>query len=149
MNSSFIFTLVLLVGVAVQPIHRTQAKNSGEEPAVRLTVETYLHGLKFNDVESLRKVFHPDAKLLFGRKNGELGALTQEQWYKGFAASAGKEEKGELRIAAMDITGTAAEVKVVEIYETSIYTDYISLLKLADGWKIVNKIFVTEKRAAQ
>ena len=39
-------------------------------------------------------------------------------------------------------------MKVVEIYEDSTYTDYISLLKLADGWKIVNKIFVVEKRAA-
>ena len=148
MNSSLVFTLVLLVGLTIQPMHRVPGQNSSEEPAVRLTVETYLHGLKFNDVESFKKVFHPDAQLLFGRKTGELGALTQEQWYKGFAASAGKEEKGELRIAAMDITGTAAEVKVVEIYETSIYTDYISLLKLADGWKIVNKTFVMEKRAA-
>ena len=39
-------------------------------------------------------------------------------------------------------------MKVVEIYEESTYTDYISLLRLADGWEIVNKIFVVEKRAA-
>ena len=148
MNHRFVFALVLLVCAAIQPVPRIEAQASGEEAAVRQTVETYLHGLKFNDVESFKKAFHPDAKLFFAKKNGELGALTQEQWYKGFAASAGKEEKGELRIAAVDITGTAAEVKVVEIYESSTYTDYISLLKLAEGWKIVNKIFVAEKRAA-
>jgi len=39
-------------------------------------------------------------------------------------------------------------VKVVEIYEDSTHTDHISLLKLADGWKIVSKIFVVEKGAA-
>ncbi len=87
--------------------------------------------------------------MFFVRKNDELGQLTQEQWYKGFEKSSGKEEKGDLQIASVDVTGKAASVKVVEIYEGSMYTDYISLLKLADGWKIVNKIFVVEKRAAQ
>ena len=115
---------------------------------VRQTVETCLHGLKFNDIESLKRAFHPEAKLLFVRKNGELGQLTQEQWYKGFEKNAGKEEKGDLQIVSVDVTGKAAPVKVVEIYDDSTYTDYISLLKLADGWKIVNKIFVVEKGAA-
>jgi len=78
----------------------------------------------------------------------KLGQLTQEQWYKGFEKSAKKEEKGDLQIRSVDVTGKAASVKVVEIYEESTYTDYISLLRLADGWKTVNKIFVVEKRAA-
>jgi hypothetical protein len=68
--------------------------------------------------------------LFFVRKNEELGQLAQEQWYKGFEKSAGKEEKGDLQMASVDITGKAASVK------------------LADGWKIVNKIFVAEKLAA-
>ncbi len=38
---------------------------------VRQTVETCLHGLKFNDIESLKRAFHPEAKLFFVRKNGE------------------------------------------------------------------------------
>jgi hypothetical protein len=59
-----------------------------------------------------------------------------------------EEEKGDLQIRSVDVTGKAASVKVVEIYEQSTYTDYISLLRLADGGKIVNKIFVVEKRAA-
>jgi len=119
-----------------------------DEASVRATVETYLHGLKFNDVESFKKAFNPEAKLFFVRKNGELGQLTQEQWYKGFAAIAGKEEHGELRIAAVDITGKAASVKVIETYPDSTYTDYVSLLKLSNEWKIVNKVFTFEKRAS-
>ena len=126
----------------------TRAQVRTEESAVRLAVEAYLHGLKFNDVESFKKVFYPEAKLFFVRKNGELGELSQEQWHKGFAANAGKEEKGDLQIAAVDITDKAACVKVVENYEDATYADYISLLRLADGWKIVNKIFVVEKRAS-
>ena len=74
-------------------------------------------------------------KLFFVRNNGELGQLTQEQRDQGFEKSAGKEEKGGRQIRSVDVTGKAASVKVVEIYEESTYTDYISLLKLADGWK--------------
>ena len=91
-----------------------------------------------------KKAFYPDAKLFFVKRDGQLGQLTQDQWYKGFAASAGQEEKGDLKITAVDITGNAAAVKVVEVYPNSKYTDYLSLLKFDGGWKIVNKIYVAE-----
>ena len=70
------------------------AEQRTDEALVRQTVETYLHGLKFNDVPSFKKTFYPEAKLFFVKKDGTLGQLTQEQWYKGFAASAGKQEEG-------------------------------------------------------
>ncbi len=68
------------------------------------------------------------------------------QWYEGFKGSAGKEEQGELQIAALDVTGTVASVKVEEDYPTSHYTDYVSLLKLNGEWKIVNKVFYARKK---
>jgi len=118
-------------------------KNNSDEQDVRETVQHCLNGLKHNDVESLKRAFYPEAKLFFVKKD-QLGQLTQDQWYKGFAASAGQEEKGDLQITAVDITGNAASVKVVEVYEKTKYTDYLSLLKFAGGWKIVNKIYVAE-----
>ena len=118
-------------------------KNNSDEQDVRETVQHYLNGLKHNDVESLKRAFYPEAKQFFVKKD-QLGQLTQDQWYKGFAASAGQEEKGDLQITAVDITGNAASVKVVEVYEKTKYTDYLSLLKFAGGWKIVNKIYVAE-----
>jgi|SRR5882724_11927761 len=121
-------------------------KSSGEDVAVRSVVESYLHGLKFNDVESLKKAFWPDAKLFFVKWDGTLGQLTQEQWYKGFEGSAGKEEKGDLRITAVDITDNAASVKVQEDYPTSIYFDYLSLLRLNGEWRIVNKIYTSQRK---
>jgi len=112
-----------------------------DEAGVRETVANYLHGLKFNDVESLKKAFLPEAMLYFVKKNGELGQLTQAQWYEGFKASAGKEEEGDLSVASVDVSGNAASAKVEEDYPKSHYTDYVSLLKVNGEWKIVNKIF--------
>jgi len=136
--TSLAVTLVLAVGA--------QAQKQSEDALVRQAVEAYLHGLKFNDVTSLKKAFYPEAKLFFVKRDGTLGQLTQEQWYKGFEASAGKEEKGDLKIVSVDITGNAASVKVREEYPNSIYTDYVSLLKLGGEWKIVNKVYVAEAK---
>lgn len=135
-------TMFVMIAFAVSAF----ATAPTEETSVRQTVEMYLHGLKFNDVDSLKKAFLPEAKLYFVKKDGQLGQLTQEQWYKGFAANAGQEEKGELKIIALDLTGNAASVKVREEYPKSIYTDYITLLKLKGEWKIVNKVYVTERK---
>ena len=132
-----IIPLLLLasLGLAQAPLP------ASDEAMVRDTIGNYLHGLKFNDVDSLKKAFLPDAKLYFIKKNGSLGQLSQAEWYAGFKASAGKEEEGDLSIALVDITGNAAAVKVEEDYPKSHYTDYVSLLKINGEWKIVNKIF--------
>ncbi|HVF68746.1 MAG TPA: nuclear transport factor 2 family protein [Pyrinomonadaceae bacterium] len=122
------------------------AKPEAEEAAVRRAVESYLHGLKFNDVASLKKAFWPEAKLFFVKKDGQLGQLTQSQWYEGFAASAGKEEKGDLKITDVDVTGDAASVKVYEDYPGSVYIDYLSLLKFDGEWRIVNKIYTSRQK---
>lgn len=117
-----------------------------DEAAVRTVVETYLHGLKFNDIADLKRAFWTDAKLFFTKRDGTLGQLTQPEWYAGFAASAGKEEKGDLRITALEVTHDVASVKVVEDYGPTRYTDYLSLIRLQGRWQIVNKIYTVEKR---
>ena len=141
----FFLTTVLLLTAGASAFGQT-TKPDAEEAAVRQAVESYLHGLKFNDVESLKKAFWPEAKLFFVKNDGQLGQLTQSQWYEGFAASAGKEEKGDLKITDVDITGNAASVKVEEDYPGSVYIDYLSLLKFNGEWKIVNKIYTSRQK---
>lgn len=119
---------------------------TADESAVRTVVESYLHGLKFNDVPSLRKAFWPEARLFFAKRDGTLGQLTQEAWYAGFAQSAGKEEEGTLQIVSVEVTRDIATVKVVEDYPGSRYTDYLSLLRFDGSWKIVNKVYTAERR---
>jgi putative lumazine-binding protein len=135
------FGIVLACTAAVRA-----AEPPADATAVRGTVESYLHGLKFNDVGSLRKAFDPEARLDFRKKDGTLGQGTQEQWYESLSKNAGREESGDLRIAALDVTRSAAAVKVIEVYPGSTDTDYLDLLELGDEWKIVSEIDVAEKR---
>lgn len=137
-------TALLALSLAAAPLAAQSI--SPDTTQVRTVVETYLHGLKFNDVPSFRRAFWPDAKLFFVRRDGQLGQLGQEDWYAGFAKTAGQEEKGDLRIAALEVTRDVASVKVVEDYPGSRYTDYLSLVRFNGEWRIVNKIFTAEKR---
>ncbi len=114
--------------------------------AIAGVIAGYLHGLKFNDTLSLQKAFWPAAKLFWVRRDGTLGELTQAQWYAGFRGHAGEEEAGTLRATAILQTRDAASATIVEDYPTSRYTDYVSLLRIAGRWWIVNKIYTVEAR---
>ncbi|HTS89901.1 MAG TPA: nuclear transport factor 2 family protein [Gemmatimonadales bacterium] len=139
-------TLLLVLPLIASTPARGQSTPSPTEDSVRAVVQTYLHGLKFNDVPSLQAAFWPEARLYFVRRDGQLGQLTQEQWYAGLARSAGKEEEGDLRIAALEVTRDIAWAKVIEEYPASRYVDYVSLLRIGGRWLIVNKVFTSERK---
>jgi hypothetical protein len=142
-----IVRLALAVSLALPVAGSAQAAKPAttDTAAVRAVVGRYLHGLKFNDVAALKEAFWPQAKLYWVKGDGTQGELSQDDWYKGFAANAGKEEKGDLKISAMDVTGDIASVKVVETYPGSVYIDYLNLLKVGGKWRIVNKVYTSRK----
>ncbi|MEO8294662.1 MAG: nuclear transport factor 2 family protein [Gemmatimonadota bacterium] len=140
-----LFAIAAAVCLPAASSAQTSAPANGSAE-VREVVGRYLHGLKFNNVNDLKEAFWPEAKLYFTKRDGSLGQLSQEQWYRGFEGSAGKEEQGDLRIADMEVTGDIAMVKVVEDYATSRYVDYISLVKFGGRWWIVNKVYNASAR---
>lgn len=135
---------LLVAGIALShaPVLRAQATPSGEAQ-VRAVVERYLHGLKFNNTKDFEAAFWPDARLMFVKKDGSIGQLTQQEWYKMFAGVEGKEEQGTLKILSVDVTDNAASVKVIETYPKSVYVDYLNLLHIGGEWRIVNKIYTS------
>ena len=59
---------------------------------------------------------------------------------------ASKQSIGEGRTHSVEITGNAGSAKIVLEYPTVTFTDYMSLLKVGDEWKIVNKVFYAEPK---
>ena len=136
-----LFLAAVLPGSA--PVLQAQATPSPAEAQVRAVVERYLHGLKFNNPKDFEAAFWPEARLMFIKKDGSIGQLTQQEWYKMFAGAEGKEEQGTLKILAVDVTDNAASVKVIETYPKSVYVDYLNLLHINGEWRIVNKIYTS------
>ena len=137
--------VVALVALLVVPM-AALAQGPSEEAAIKALVQTaYVDGLQnLGDLEKTKAGFHPDFVLL-GLRDGALTRLPIAEWI----ASAGK-RKAEgakpplttCRFLTVDVTGSAASVKL-ELHQNDkrIFTDYLSLYKFPDGWKIVGKIY--------
>ena len=146
----FVFGCALLSAaylVAMLPAF-AQNSSSADEAGVRACIENYFRGHSTGVGEHFRRAFHPDAKLFFIRE-GQVTQWTLEE-YAGRASGkpAPDESQRQRRIESIDITGNAAMAKIVLDYPTVTFTDYMSLLKIGDEWKIVNKTFHANPKQA-
>ncbi len=121
-----------------------------DEAAIRAVVlSAYRDGLcNIGDSELVKKGFHPEFRLL-GIRDNALTILPIADWIKRTEEkkAAGKFPPPVLvamEFPLIDITGVAAIVKVKFLVgEKHVYTDYLSLLRFAEGWKIVSKIYTS------
>lgn len=112
-----------------------------EEAAVRAALDHYLAGHATGDPAEYRQAFDDEAKL-FWIRDGKLMQRTDDEYIAGATGKPAPDEAQRRRwIESVNVTGTAATAKVVLDYPTVVMTDYMSLLKTPQGWKIVNKIF--------
>jgi hypothetical protein len=144
MMRTMIVALTLTTLLSAPLVARAQAP-SDESAIKQLVQQAYVDGLlNLGDLDKTRSGFHPDFVLL-GLRNGQLTRFPIADWI----ASAEKQKSAgqnppptTIRNISIDITGTAAAVKI-ELNRAGklIYTDYLSLYKFNDGWKVVGKIY--------
>jgi len=132
----FIIPAIFLAAVSAQD---TEADKAAIQEVV---IGGYIQPAFVNgDIEAMTKAFHPQFNMLILREN-ILIKYPLKEWLKNI-------EKREFPsdnvvvydILNMDITGNAAAVKVEIVVPEKKYTDYLSLYKFKDGWKIVSKIY--------
>ncbi|MEO8029023.1 MAG: nuclear transport factor 2 family protein [Bryobacteraceae bacterium] len=103
-------------------------------------VNYYVEG----DLAGQRQVFLPSANLYFPNDKGELQILPSPEFLDRVAKSTGP--KAKRKLISLDVVGRLANAKIsAPGANGATVTDYLSLLKLADGWKIVAKTFSVEK----
>lgn len=136
-------TLILL-GMAVIASNPNNTDESAVKEAINKAYVEALYNL--NDIQNIDDGFHPEFKLL-GLRQGELTKYTIDRWkkaieYKAQCCPDGPEVKTEARFPMIDITGDAAVAKV-QLYREGhlVFSEYISLYRFEDGWKIVSNIF--------
>jgi hypothetical protein len=116
--------------------------------AIEVVVRTYLDGLYEGDGAKITQAFHPVAHLYSVAKDGTVADLPRATWLEWMAARQKPSEMGfqrEDRVLAIDMAGEdAACVKVNCCIPPRYFTDYLLLLKTAEGWKIVSKSFHTD-----
>jgi hypothetical protein len=116
---------------------------------IERAVWTYLDGLYEGDTAKLASAFHPRANL-YWEEGGEHREIDQKSWYERVSNRPSPRSKGDPRhdaVITIDLAGpSTAFVKVRCAIPPRFFTDYLTLLKLSDGWKIVTKTYHTELR---
>ncbi len=116
---------------------------AGEEedrPAIAETVQKFFSGVSNYDVNVLKQAFHPDARIFYTTRSGELKQLTQYMWYDRIKRPT-KPPVRNNEIVSIDIAGNTAMVKTLSTFSDFRFTYYLSLMKLYGQWLIVHSVY--------
>ncbi len=114
--------------------------------AIERIVEDYFLGMYEGDVDRLKRIFHEQC-WLFGERKGDKREFPVQTFFDYVAGAPNPKEQGEafdMRIVSVSRTGSVAVVEVEDLYQGGHFTDYLTLMETADGWRIVNKAFFAE-----
>jgi hypothetical protein len=148
----FRFLLPVALGAALTTAG--VASRYPDETAIKQTIQYYFDGGRMGDSVTLRKAFHPDARMLFVRDSA-LTAIPIGEYITRVGQNPpkpGAVDSTKRRIVNVDIAGDAAVAKLELERPDMLVTDYMSLLRIDGKWVIVNKIFsrtMVKKQAAR
>ncbi len=118
------------------------AQNASQDEAARVPLEAYIQGHRTGDASFMEKAFHPTARMTYMSDSGMVTVPITE--YIARMRSAGVRATPDTfarKIAVLDVVGTAGVGRIDMTLGTGTISDYMTVLKFADGWKIVNKSF--------
>lgn len=126
----------------------TVSADSGDEAAIREVVDrAYVHGVHIDqDPEKIRSGMH-ESFVMFVQTDDGVRQVTRDGWIERIEAGkarGGQGDRPETKavIEVLDQAGNAAVVRVNLFQDgKQVFTDYISLYRFDDGWKLVGKIF--------
>lgn len=144
-----IFCFIFAVGIFAE-------EPSADQEAIKEVIHTaYIEGIhNIGDLEKIDQGFHPGFVLVGINKDNSMWKYPIYSWKEGITKKLKEETlpKSEedlivCKYPMIDVTGNAAIAKI-ELYQNEelIYTDYLSLYKIDNNWKIVNKIYSSHKK---
>ncbi len=110
---------------------------------VENVIDNYFEGIFFGDTEKLRSCFHENV-ILYGDINGSTYIKTLTEYLNSVRERQSPNDLKEpfkMETISIDIIGKIAMVKLHVPMLGYNYHDYLSMTKINDQWKIVNKIF--------
>ncbi len=132
--------LALLAVAAATPIQ------ADDKQDVRAAIEAaYVQGVHAAfSADAMRRGFHPEFRM-YVLKDGAATVVTRDEWIARLeqgAASAKAKPQIKAEYPMIEVAGNASVVRV-ELHRDGrhTFTDFLSLYRFADGWKIVAKTF--------
>jgi hypothetical protein len=120
-----------------------------EIEAIEKVVWTYLDGLHEGDTGKLAQAFH-EGSHLYSNEKGVVSDVPRKSWFELIESRPSAKSRGLKRtdrVVSIDMAGPeTALVKLECSIHPRYFTDYLTLLKLEQGWRIVSKTYRTDVR---
>jgi hypothetical protein len=139
----------IILFLALLPITGNFSSIEDEKLIKEVITEAYVNGIQnAGSLEDIEEGFHPSFELIgIGRDSVTVWENHIYTWKERVRQhKISDNDKDESLVTCtfdfIDITGNACVAKI-HLYRDNkhIFTDYLSLYKFKDGWKIVSKIF--------
>ena len=111
-----------------------------EQEAITRALQHYIDGAKSGRSSEMRLAFHESATILGYEGKSLFGGPIQKlyDWHE----KNGPARELEAQIVSIDIAGSAATARLeLNNWTGTRYTDFFTLLKVDDTWKIMSKVF--------
>lgn len=110
----------------------------------------YFDLLYKGDIDLINQLFLPEAHV-YNMTNDSVVAIDRDQFHERIASRESPESQNkhrEDRILSIDIAGPTIALAKVDLFilPRGHYTDYLSLLKVGNNWKIASKVFHMDAR---
>jgi hypothetical protein len=119
------------------------ADAAADQSEIEGVLQLYIDGTRDGDVTKLREAFHDDARM-FGSLGGQRADVPIAELFKmSDGHPADVDGSYEARILAIEQVGDAAVATLEEdgFWGSLSFTDFFSLVRTGDSWKIANKTF--------
>jgi hypothetical protein len=142
-------SFLVLLGITTMSGMASAQGNASEIEAAKVPLQNYIQAHETGNQQFILKAFSADAKVV-GYLGGKLIAWSVDEYAGKFSGTPASDEGQRKRsFELLSLSGDAAVAVVVLDYPTVKFTDYMSLIKVAGEWKIVNKAFNAQPIAAR
>lgn len=115
-----------------------------EFTAVAALLQTYFDGLYHSDTKRLGRAFHPDARYVCATEE-PLVNLSMGEYFPVVDRRPSPASRGEARqdrIVSIEFAGpSTAFARVNCAIGPKRFTDFLTLIKVEEGWRIISKVF--------
>jgi hypothetical protein len=145
-------TLMIAIALLFLPglVQAQQRSASEDEAALSQLGRDYYEAWESNSIEKMKKILHPKARLFLAGSKNDLVAQTPDHLYAAFKSN-GRQNygspvrpKGSIHISRPQIIGNVATMQLEMAYPSLKVTHQFSLMKFAEGWKVVSRVTAVE-----
>ena len=108
---------------------------------IAAAIQDYLHGSSYNQVDQLRRAFHPDARLYLSQGEDGMREVSITEYAGWFSRNPGQPNGRIGRLLGVEVEGNIATAKAEILVgkDQARYVDLFLLKKLEGRWQIISK----------